>query len=68
MTERQNDRQRPNYVAPRMSSLEEADVAAGLGPVLLSGNQTLEPISSLGAAAKYSGTDPADLIQTAPDK
>jgi hypothetical protein len=51
-----------------MSSLREEDVAVGLGPVLLSGNQTLEPLSSLGAAAKYGGADPADLIQTTPDK
>lgn len=68
MTEWKDDHQKPLYVAPRMSSLTEEDIAVGLGPVLLSGNQTLEPVSALGAAAKYGGTDPADLIQTTPQK
>lgn len=68
MTDRQFDSPKLKYVSPRMSSLSEEEVAAGLGPVLLSGSQTIEPATSLGAAMKYAGSDPADLIQTTPDK
>jgi hypothetical protein len=34
---------KPLYVAATMTSLSEAEVAAALGPVMLSGGQTLDP-------------------------
>ena len=33
--------QRPRYAAPKMTSLSEKEVEAALGPVLLSGSQSL---------------------------
>ena len=68
MTDRQVDNPRPDYVSPQISSLDENDVAAGLGPVLLSGTHRLEPVSSLGSSVKYSGSDPINLIRPTPDK
>ena len=35
--------QKPRYVAATMTSLSEAEVAAALGPVMLSGGQSLDP-------------------------
>jgi len=68
MTIHQIDSRKPEYVSPRMISLKEEDVAARLGPVLLSGSQVIEPVGSLGQGVKYGASDPGDLIQTAPGK
>lgn len=44
-----NDDQKPRYVAATMKSLSEAEVADALGPVLLSGGQTLDHNSGFSA-------------------
>ncbi len=52
MTDRPADRrrhQRPLYIAPKMTSFSEEEVAAGLGPVMLSGPQTLGPDAGFSA-------------------
>ena len=52
MADRPADKRHPQkllYSAPRMTSFSEEEVAAGLGPVMLSGPQTLGPDAGFSA-------------------